>query len=693
MQRFRWALLGWLGAGVALAHLGGCSASSSPESSACETSRDCPDERVCVDGECSEPSGMDGGGGTDSTTPMPDGTMPPPPGLESIAITPADPTLTSVDGSMPTVDFDLELTYDDGSTETRNAGFWSFDSPVLGEIDNTSGVLTAAGVVGGTGEVTVEAFSMTATTTATVAIERSVVTGDAPADAPSRFDGAPVDDPARAAGLLYPLDGAVFPQNVHPADIQWERGADGDLYRISMTAPNVDIRVFVAHSGAGFGYHWAATRDVWRAVAESAPETDVTIVVDRWEAASGEVVAGAPRTVRFAAANITGSIYYWDLGAGRIQRIRGDGTGLESFMPTPPPRPSDGKRCVACHAISQDGTKMAAELWDGGDYGAIFDLTEDLSGDPPPMVVPPTEQRFLTATFSPDASRLVANVGNELFLMDGTTGARITPGGAGLPSTQSAHPAWSPDGAHVAYVSNTNGGWGVDFSRGDLSVIPVMAGDAFGAPTTVLPGGSRVVARPSWSPDSQWIAIQYGTNSRSQRSGTDYPATVQLVSLDGGTVFDLAALNGGASNSYYPTFSPFDEGGYFWLAFFSTRDYGNAHVGTRGTGRRQLWVSAISNAPTAGTDPSHAPYWLPQQAVGDENMAAFWAPEPCRAEGRTCATSGECCSGFCRDLGDGLVCVPPDDVECSETGEACVEDADCCEGAGTCEGNRCSTLG
>src|SRR5690606_28356108 len=163
------------------------------------------------------------------------------------------------------------------------------------------------------------------------------------------------------------------------------------------------------------------------------------------------------------------------------------------------------------------------------------------------------------------------------------------------------------------------------------------------------------------------VAFQHGQHSRAF-SGARQEARVRLSSRDGSVVWDLEALNGGATNSYYPTFSPFDEGGYFWPAFFSTRDYGNAQARTRGTGRRQLWVSAISHAPTPGADPSHPAYWLPQQDVTQQNMAAFWAEEACRADGRTCATSGECCSGFCRDTGSGPVCVPPDEVPCSMMG-------------------------
>jgi hypothetical protein len=676
--------------------LGACGEGTPPPSRGCVSSTDCAAGSACVDGRCV--ARADGGGRDLGPEPVDLG---PPRMVTGLAIAPSAPMVTSVDGDRATLDLEALLQFDDGSTAPASSAFWSLADTRLGTIDASTGVFTADGEVAGTVEVRVESVGFTATAPLTVAIERTVIAPGAPADAPARFDAATrMDDPARRAGLLYPLEGAVFPQNVQPPEVQWEGGVAGDLYRVRLEAAGVRVRAFVVHDGGGFRFAWPATREAWRAVAESTPEAPVTVAVDRLESASGALVPGEARTFRFAAATIRGAIYYWDLGGGNILRIRGDGTGLETFMPSPPVRPtSSPSRCVACHAISRNGRRMAAELWDGGDFGAVFDLTADLSVDPAPTLIPPSVTRFLTASFSPDNTRLVANAGTELFLMDGNTGARLPAGGAGLPTTGSAHPTWSPDGTQIAYAAGHDGTWGVDFRRSDLGIVDVTGVDSFGAPRTIASGSGLAVARPTWSPDSALLAYQHSEHSRIREDvGGGAPSipragAVMLVTRDGATQWALEAMHGGARNSYYPTFSPFDEGGYFWLAFVSTRDYGNAQAGTRGTGRRQLWVAAIRNTPTAGADPSAAPYWLPQQDVSHENMAAYWAEEACRADGRTCATSGECCSGFCRDTGGGPVCVPPDVVECSETGEACRSNADCCEGAGDCSANVCSTLG
>ena len=679
-----------------LASIAACDPSSAVHTSRCTTSSDCTAPMMCIDNSCRLPGdagpggNMDGGGPRDAHVRN----------VTGIHVEPAGVTmLTAVDGAMPTQAFTVLADYDDGSSMAVTTGVWSADAPVIGAIDRTTGLYTAGGIVGGTSTITVSASEQTATAMVHVAIARNIIDTGAPADAATHFTGVtPVDDAARATALLYPLDHAVFPQNVYPANVQWSGGVAGDLYQVRLDAPGVTVRAYVVHSGGSFGFHWLPTPEAWRALAESATEVDVTVSVDRWEASTNTVITGHGVTVRFANATIRGAIYYWDLGQGRIQRINGDGTGLISFMPNPPRQPTNSaNQCVACHAISRDGRRMAGELWDASDTSAIFDLTADTTADPPAMVVPSGVVSFLTASFSPDNSRLIASSANRLFLVDGNSGATIP---TSLPTTSTSQPEWSPDGTQIAFVQTDNGaaGWAIDFTHGDLGIIDVMAGDTFGTPHVILSAGTpAVIARPSWSPDSGLIAFQHGVHSRSfldpGAPANRQPARVEMVSRDGATSYSLDNLNGGATDSYYPTFSPFDEGGYFWLAFFSTRDYGNAQVGTAGTSRRQLWVAAIDSTPTGGIDPSFAPYWLPQQNVADQNMAAFWTQEACHMDGLHCSTSGECCSGFCRDTGSGPMCVPPDTVSCSHEGEACASDSDCCADEGnSCLGNRCGHI-
>ncbi len=161
---------------------------------------------------------------------------------------------------------------------------------------------------------------------------------------------------------------------------------------------------------------------------------------------------------------------------------------------------------------------------------------------------------------------------------------------------------------------------------------------------------------------------------------------------DGTALRRLDNANGGVdtTDSFQPHFSPFRAGGFYWVSFLSRRDYGNAQVGTRGTGRQQIWVAAISEDIQASGDPSQVGYWLPGQSTTSQNISAYWAPRPCRSEGTSCAVGSECCSGDCRAGDGGLVCSPPPPERCRRSGETCGGTGDCCPGEGlVCSQNVC----
>ncbi len=679
---------------LAFALLAGACGDDPAPTGRCETSADCAPEESCVDGRCVPrgPSPRDAGHDTARRD------VGAPAELVSVRLEPPAATLDALLGEHPTQDFELVGTFADGAERPVVAPRFAIDTRGIGELDEASGLFTANGVVGG--EATIRASVdgpaglLEATGTVTVRYRAELVGEGVPADVAARFD-APRSDEARRAQLVYPLDGAVMPQNVFPADVQWLIGAEGDLFRVSLDKPHLSVRAYLVHSGAGFGHHWRVDEAAWRSLAQTDPDEAAEVRVDRWETTTGEAIAGAPRTLAFARAALTGSVYYWDIQRGRIVRIDdGTATAVE-FMPNPPAG-RDGNRCVGCHAVSNSGRYMAGRLGGGENIGAVFDLTVDLTGDPPPVEYPigAMSARWWFSSWSPDDRRLVVSQdeggARTLGLLDPFTGTPITPTGT-MPSS-ATHPAWSPDGTQIAYVGNINS-WGGRFTAGDIFTLDVVGPDAVGPSRRVheaaslsgsTPGG-LADSYPSWTPDSARIAFSHGTGTRSE----DQQAALYIMDRDGSGVRRLDRANSESTTNFQPRFSPFDQGGYFWLSFLSRRDYGNAEVGTRGRALQQIWVTAIRKDAAPGEDPSEVPYWLPGQRTTSRNISAFWAPRPCREDGEGCSVGSECCGGECvPDSRGELVCAPPPPERCRVGGETCSSSADCCEGL-ECLGRVC----
>lgn len=636
----------------------------------------------CGPEDAGDTAGTDG-----STEPPRDGGPDGARALTAITLDPPQLELTSRDGDQPEARFSVLGRYSDGSEAPVTFGArFSFEPLLVGHVAQTTGQFRASGRVGGAGTLRVEVASTSGTLSAEASVrvhlERTLLGPGTDASTPGRFASPSAADPARAAGLVYPLDGVVMPQNVYPAHFQWERGAPGDLFRVRLEKPSITLTAYVAHTGQGFGNDWLPEESAWRSLAQTDPEAPVTVRLDRLEAASGEVVEDPPITLRFVEAALSGSIYYWDISAVRIVRID-DGTARrEAFMPSPP------LGCVGCHSVSRSGRYMAGRFGGDDNIGGTFDLTRDLTGNPPPTLFPVNQGsiRWWFSSWSPDDRRLIASTQESstprLRLVDPFAGTYLEPGGHPLPA--GTHPEWSPDGTTIAFTAN-NDWWGGGNTTGDITLIPVTGPDTFGEPLRIhegaaMPGAipeGNADSYPTWSPDSQWIAFAHGTSSRSENGA----AALYLMRRDGSGLMRLSRASGGptARDTFQPKFSPFTQGGYFWLSYLSRRPYGNAERGTAGSHRPQVWISAVRINPAPGEDPSEVGYWLPGQDTRSANISAFWAPRACRADGEACTVASECCGGDCRpDEAGALVCSPALPA-CGELGAACVDNGDCCD--------------
>jgi WD40-like Beta Propeller Repeat len=564
-------------------------------------------------------------------------------GLVAIEVLPANATVTYESGVTTPIDYTAVGHYDDGHTHALSDVVFSLDvaASALGYLDQTE--FTASGGAAGTGTVTGTLGSLSGATGVSVIVHQVHVDPTAPPGSENNFPDNPPMGPLSPA-IAYPLDGAVMPSTVKAPDVMWDgAGNAGDLYRVRMTGGLATVDTIIAFQ-PGFRFESLPTANDWSLLVSSTAGLPITVEVDHWDAASG-AQASSPVAVKAVTALVNGAIYYWNLSQGKMERI--DDMGRAPAIPNPPSSPADSNNhCVACHVVSRDGRYLAGELWGGGDKGAMFDLSDPnvQMGNPAPTVMPVTTTSYqsLFSTFSPDPSRLMINFGTQLAVIDTHSGATVATTGVPLPTTGAAHPSWSPDGTQIAYIANVllNGQpapWAVDYNTGDLAVIPVTGADAFGAPVTLVSSGSvdpafAAPSWPSWSPDSAWIGFGAGVNSRGRNNinnvETTLPGSLFVISRNGGVSFRMDTACGGARNCFLPNFSPYDAGGYYWLVFYSLRDYGNAIAGTKGTTRRQMWVTAIDKSKLGSGDPSSVPYWIPDQDSQTENMSAFWALPP-----------------------------------------------------------------
>ena len=644
---------------------------------------------------------------------------------QSLVVLPANSTLAITDlSNIPTAQLNAQVSFSDGTSIAVPAS-WTIDRFDIASIGSGSGLVQPTGNVFGKITVTALAQGLSGSTTLTVTAKATINPGNISPGDVAKLAGAVENDPA-VNYLDYPYDKTVFPKGLAAPEMMWNLGTAGDEYEIHLVAPNLDLAVLTLADPPS---RFTLPQALWNTFAGSAAGGDATVELRRLS--GGVAYLSVTNTWTIANANVRGLVYYWnvsqgqllkaDLTVGQVYPVFTPASGqpgtdsqlcgtlpCQSGNPRPlfpdgglqlnPPWEDNGlgNRCIACHSVSKDGSTLAATFATGGSSGPFGGVS--LATTQIDSIGDYFSNGMLTA-ITPDGALAVMNTADErMHLVDTKTGVTIPSDLDNL--TNVCDPAFSPDGTLFALAANCGNAtttFVLEFASSNLVVYNFAeATGVFSNPRTLVTSGAAgesAFAFPSFSPDSQWLFFQAGNYSRA-KYGTNQHGSDDLyvVSTQGGTPVSLDKSNaagvtfaGNLHLNYAPTVNPIAAGGYIWVVFTSPRNYGNrmvapnpeqpAPLDTTYSNHKQLWVAAIDQK-IGAADPSHPPFWMPGQDATTANMFGYWTLAPCKAvlsDGgapATCATGFECCSGFCRNQGQGLVCVN-NPGGCSQIGEAC----------------------
>ena len=503
--------------------------------------------------------------------------------------------------------------------------------------------------------------------------------------------------------FLYPYDKTVFPRGLVSPTLQFA-GTAWDAAYVHVSYNGFDYQGFY---GPSANARLPFTLPVWQAITLGAAANSV-VKVEVTKISGGNVTGPATESWTVAQGSIRGTIYYETFDSALA-----GGLGAVGIMKLPagasqPVVLKSGCGNV-CHTASADGSTLVAATGFGfQDPSAAYDLKNNMA-----TINATGASIYVYGGLYPDGSLVMSATNYRTWISGASrlynvkTGAAVAAPGWDTTITNAGTPAFSVDGKHVVFNHEDTGG-GHRLAMMDFDVNT----KTFSNLVDLYNDPSGYIGWPAFTPDAKSVIFHSGTsagfetdsqtdsntNITTNTTGNLYitdiatKTTKRLDSLDGytGTGPQTYLPHNDPTYNFAPTVLPEAAGGYFWAVFTTHRGYGNMLPSLDANDTKgKLWVSAIDMNAPPGTDPSHPAFFVDGQELTAGNLRGFWVLDPCKSDGTDCKSGDECCNGFCRPSGNGLVCVPPPGG-CSNEFEKCKTSADCCDSGFQCIAGKCA---
>jgi mono/diheme cytochrome c family protein len=523
------------------------------------------------------------------------------------------PTLRWADGVADTSSVHAIRVDDTDGTRTDVTDQAAFTvSPVeLGAVAATT--LAPSGQMAGEGQLTAAVSTLIGMSNFTVYVS-DTVPGTADPTAATLFAGATLDQGATIA-VAYPPAGALIPPNIGEMDVHW-RDATKDLYEVQLSGTFVTLKTYVNTLGAAT---WTTLADDrWQQLSQGSSGLDLEVRVRGLTMASPATFIEGKETVRVAAEQVKGGVYYWNTTKAAIMRfdMSTPAVPAEQFYPQ-----VGQSGCVGCHAVSRDGTVVAYRQEGGNlNYGNALDVAS-LS-----RKLTDNTQQWNFATIAPDNSEMFTTTQNGLYRTDLATQA-TTPL---FTTTRISHPDIAASGNAIV-ATQMLGGSEVWTSAGQIVVFDYdNVGKTVGAPRTLAaPSGGAYQYYPSFSPDNEWVIYNQATGGTSYNNPN---AEMWVTKADGSLGAPIRLTSAEVAGTYdsWPKWTPFitneptmtSSEPVIWFTVASQRPFGVRSVGAQ---KPQLWLAPFFPERALAGQPATGPaIRLPFQALAEGNHIAQW---------------------------------------------------------------------